>query len=92
MSIIELLQHVGAKNITLQNLADSLVRAKMKKHDGEITFATDRSVVHDMALGRCDKVGLILWIPKDKMPGESRQNDSSADTKAHYGEFYHDSK
>lgn len=74
MSIIELLQHVGAENISLQNLADSLVKAEMKKHDGEITFATDRSIVHDMALNRCDKVGLILWIPKDKMPDPSRQN------------------
>lgn len=78
MSIIELLQHVGAENISLQNLADSLVKADLKKHDGEITFATDRSIVHDMALNRCDKVGLILWIPKDKMPDPSRQNETSA--------------
>ena len=75
MSIIELLQHVGAENVQLQNLADSLVRADLKKHDGEITFATDRSIVHDMAINRCDKVGLILWLPKDKMPDlKSQQN------------------
>jgi hypothetical protein len=68
MSITELLQHVGDENIQLQNLADSLVKAQLKKNDGEITFATDRDIVQDMALNRCDKIGLILWIPKDKLP------------------------
>jgi hypothetical protein len=68
MSITELLQHVGAENVQLQNLADSLVKAQLKKNDGEITFATDRNTVQDMVLNRCDKVGLILWIPKDKLP------------------------
>jgi hypothetical protein len=78
MSIIELLQHVGAENVQLQNLADSLVRADLKKHDGEITFATDRSIVHDMAINRCDKVGLILWLPKDKMPDLKSQHNVKA--------------
>ena len=80
MSIIELLQHVGAENVQLQNLANSLVRVDLKKHGGEITFATDRCIVHDMVLNRCDKVGLILWLPKDKMPDlKSQQNTEIAD-------------
>lgn len=75
MSITELMQHVGAENISLQNLADSLVKADLKKNDGEITFATDRGIVHDMMLGRSKLVGLIVWLPKDKMPAaESGQN------------------
>ena len=75
MDIIELLQHVGAENIQLQNLDDSLVRADLKKHDGEITFATDRGLVHAMALNRCDKVGLILWLPKDRMPDQTDKTE-----------------
>lgn len=86
MSIIELMQHVGAENISLQNLADSMVKADLKKHDGEITFATDRGIVHDMALGRSKLVGLIVWLPKDKMPdAESRQNTPRTGAEASAG-------
>ena len=68
MSIIELLEHVGAENVELQNLSDSFVRAQVLERDGEITFATDRSTVMSMILGECDKAGLIVWIPKSRLP------------------------
>jgi hypothetical protein len=73
MSITELMQHVGDENVQLQNLESSLIRAQMKKDDGEITFATDRDKVGALAgIGQKTHLGLVVWLPIDKLPENLR--------------------
>jgi len=69
MTISELCSHVGDDNITVQELQSSLVKAETKKRDGEITFATDLSKVHQLVMpGKPDHLCLILWLPREKLP------------------------
>jgi hypothetical protein len=73
MKLSELIQHVGDEHIELQNIDSSLVKAKTCKQDGEITFATDKSKVIDRAIGNKPKhVGLIVWLPRERLPESMR--------------------
>lgn len=69
MSITELCQHVGDDNIQCQIVSQSLVKGEVKKHDGEITFATDRDKVMPLCgVGKQTHVGFIVWLPVDRLP------------------------
>ena len=69
MKMSELCAHVGDENIQVQGLSSSLVRANMKTHDGEITFATDREKVAALCgVGKETHRCMIVWLPIDKLP------------------------
>lgn len=73
MKLSELIQHVGDEAVQLQNLEASLIRAQMKTSDGEITFATDREKVGALAgIGEKTHLGLVVWLPIDKLPENLR--------------------
>ena len=69
MKLSELIAHVGDDNIQVQGLSSSLVRAQVKKNDGEVTFATEREKVAALAgLGEETHRCMIVWFPIDKLP------------------------
>lgn len=73
MKLSELIQHVGDEHVQLQNLDESLIKARTATNDGEITFATDKSKVIERAVGRkTSHIGLVVWLPRDRLPESMR--------------------
>jgi len=73
MKLSELIEYVGNDDVQFQALQGSLVKAETKKNDGEITFATDKSKVIQMATtDKPDYVCLVVWLPREKMPENLR--------------------
>ena len=73
MSIIEMLQHVGADNITFQRLATDTKDMGIKKSKGFITFGTDSSVIMDAMSGMQSKqVGIVVWMDRERLPEDLR--------------------
>ena len=73
MKLSELIQHIGADNVEIQTISSSLIRANLKAKDGEVTFATDREKVSAICgVGKQTHMGLILWLPIDRLPEEMR--------------------
>ena len=64
MSISKLFAIVGDEEITYQNLANSMVRAKnnSKTKDCEITFATEYDFLNGFG-----KTGLVVWVDTEKL-------------------------
>lgn len=69
MTISELIAHVGDANIQVQRV-DDFIRAEYKKKtdDVEITFATNQISVYELMRHNGAKHGLIIWLPRDKLP------------------------
>lgn len=73
LSIVDLVTHVGAENIQVQNVMSNATDYKDGKKCATITFATDPATVQELmqasVMGRKSKiVGLVLWMPADKLP------------------------
>lgn len=68
-TLTELIQKIGDENISVQLLSQSMVSSKDKKRmgDTEITFAT-QEITTDEIYQDSGKVGLVLWIDRDKWP------------------------
>lgn len=68
MTIVTLLEQVGLENVQVQPLASSMCDIKsLKKGGTKITFITDQQTPTDFMM-KTGKVGLILWLPHDKLP------------------------
>jgi hypothetical protein len=70
MSIIELLNQVGLENVKVQFLSECMTRAdwRNKKKATEIAFMTSEVTVGNLLRGTLgEKIGVIIWIPKDKL-------------------------
>lgn len=79
MSILELLEKVGAENVVVQNLHESMHSAKTVGGDGLFTFWTDSGKVLDTTTDNPKHVGLILWIPRDLIPVEPEKKEGRTD-------------
>lgn len=75
MKLSTLISTVGDENVAFQPLTGSFIRGHLTKHDAEITFATDKGKGQDLITaiatgGQPSQVGLIVWLPRDKLPPE----------------------
>ena len=69
MSITELIAAVGDENIELQDIQQNLDSAQTVRGNGKVTFVTAAGKVTDMFAGNESKfVGLVLWLPRERMP------------------------
>lgn len=69
MKLSELILHVGDRNVMVQRLDTSLVSSKTnRKGVTQITFATDQIHTNDLMYGPPSKVGLVVWLPAERMP------------------------
>lgn len=72
ISILDIIQEVGAENILIQTVADSLVKYRQCKNDCEITIASAKENAPVPSFERGDpklnykNAGLILWIDAEK--------------------------
>jgi hypothetical protein len=69
MKMSELILAVGDDNVKFQNLFESLNNASTnKKGVTKISFSTNALTTNDlMDLNRAKLVGLVLWLPRDKV-------------------------
>ena len=65
MTISELLGKVGDENLKIQWLDSDVVIAKVEGKAGLITFATEPAIVLDRLNDRTEKVGVVVWMPRD---------------------------
>lgn len=73
MSIVEMLAHVGAENISWQRLATDTNDMGIRKSKGFITFGTDGSTIIDQLNGQESKqVGIVLWMDRERLPEHLR--------------------
>ena len=57
------------ENIRVQNLIESTVQAQQRKNGATaITFLTEEITTTELATGTSKMHGLVLWMPKDKLP------------------------
>jgi hypothetical protein len=72
LGISELVALVGDENIQVQNLGHNMTNASKGKDRGLITFATSpehcQQLMQTAAGIESNLVGLVLWIPADKLP------------------------
>lgn len=87
LKLSELVASVGDENIKLQNLLDSLDAATTTKKNGtKISFFTDQITPTEIMRGSETVVGLVIWLPKDrvnaaiKSASPSRRPDPDGDT------------
>lgn len=73
MTISELIDHVGDENVEIQWLNMNLIEAKLDKGRAWIKFATDPAKVQAMACDTEKHFGLVVWLPRDKMPDFSEE-------------------
>lgn len=74
LGISELIAKIGDENITVQNLGANMSAFNKGKKDCKITFVTSPQMGSQMARAAAGipstHIGLVLWIPKDKLPPE----------------------
>lgn len=70
MTMTELLERVGNDHIKFQNLLESMENIQTRK-DGSVavTFLTSVNNItpNDVALGTGKHVGLVLWLPRERV-------------------------
>jgi hypothetical protein len=68
MKLSEIIRQVGDANVKAQWLSDCMTRATAGQTGTSITFKTDAITPKDLMLvAECKLVGLIVWLPKDKL-------------------------
>lgn len=85
MKLSELIAHVGDENVVFQGLLPSFVSGSVKKHDAEITFATDKTKGQDLITAAAtgsetQYVGMIIWLPRARMPGANAAREAPRET------------
>jgi hypothetical protein len=68
MTLSELIAAVGDDRIELQNLMHGDIDLSVGKRDGRITFYTGIDKVQDLMRGGERFIGLVVWLPKERMP------------------------
>lgn len=75
LKLSELIAVVGDDNIKLQNLLESLDSATTTKKNGtKLSFFTDQITPTEIMRGTQTVVGLVIWLPKDKVAAALKSN------------------
>lgn len=76
MNIEDLIKHVGSENLMVQSVSNTTVDAKVHRSTGltHLTIATNQYTPDDLLAAMAGlppkKVGLVLWIDRDRLPEE----------------------
>lgn len=62
MTLTQLIQKIGDKNIRVQAIHESLVGFKECKNDLEVTFATEKQ---NKPMSEKSRVGIVMWVDCD---------------------------
>lgn len=67
MKLSELIVAVGDENVTMQNLTNDAHTVDKTKHGTKITFYTDAVHAEEFLGGQPGKIGLVVWLPRDRV-------------------------
>lgn len=69
MKLSELIAAVGDENVAFQMLSESIhgTQKAGKGSTTHITFSTNQTTLMDLISPRSPKVGIVVWLPRDKM-------------------------
>jgi hypothetical protein len=74
MKLSEIIAAVGDEHIQLQNLLDSTASIQMMKNgDTKISFFTGQITATEVMNGTAKKLGLVIWLPWDRLPPEIKR-------------------
>ncbi len=68
MKLCELILHVGYENVKFQNVQTSMDSVNYTPKGTKITFGTDVIKSSDLISGEWEYVGLVVWLPRNKLP------------------------
>lgn len=63
----ELILAVGDDNVIFQNLLNDAVAIDKTKRGTKITFYTDAVQAEEIMFGDSKNIGLVLWLPRDRV-------------------------
>ena len=67
MKMSELILAVGDENVKFQNLLNAAQSVEKTKVGTKITFYTDAIQAEEVLFGPAKMMGLVLWLPKDRV-------------------------
>lgn len=67
MKLSELINFVGDASIVVQNLDTCMTNIATTKDGNLVTFGTKEVSPNDVANNAAPKVGLVVWLPRDKV-------------------------
>lgn len=67
MKMSELILAVGDENVVMQNLLNDAVTIDKTKRGTKITFYTDAVQAEELMFGDSKNIGLVLWLPRDRV-------------------------
>ena len=76
MKMSELIQQVGDEHVSVQNLDHCLISAQAKGAKGEIRFGTPAANVVDLLKEKPGRIGLIVWMPRDRVEAASKEGQA----------------
>lgn len=80
MSLSKIISEVGDEHVLVQCLTDAWKNAKTnRKGITTITFQTDAVTLSDLLFG--SKIGLVIWIPKERLPKPDQQSLTKTEPK-----------
>ena len=68
LKLSELILHVGDEHIQIQNVLACATEVNLRKGVTYITFGTEAISAVDVMGRKETKIGLVIWLPKDRMP------------------------
>lgn len=74
MTLTELIDYVGLDNVVIEPIHTNATGAKQRKGgEVEVSFLSTQCSVADFAgFGPRKKLGLVVWLPVDKLPESMR--------------------
>lgn len=67
MKLSELILAIGDENVTIQNLLNDAHEIHKTKRGTKIIFYTDAIQAEELLSGEPSKVGLVIWLPRDRV-------------------------
>lgn len=82
LGILELIRRVGEEHVGIQNVVQHLAGAQMRKGGvTELAFFTREVSATELMLGTQSKIGLVVWLPKDRVEQAHRDWQAAENAK-----------
>ena len=82
MKMSELILDVGDENVVFQNLDRDAHTVDKTKHGTKITFYTDSMQAEELLGGKTKKIGLVVWLPRDRVEAAIAKEKASRSPQA----------
>ncbi|SRR6266478_9542892 len=80
MKMSDLILAVGDEHVVFQNLLNDAQSIDKTKHGTKITFYTDAIQAEELLFGQTKKIGLVVWLPRDRVEAAMVQERRATST------------